>query len=209
MSLALKTPPLNTESSTHAAAIRVLPIHLLTARERKRLGLAAKRGMGRPRRIEVPVAVDSDYVAQMQVVREAHAAADPLIAATRPDHDSDPQKTIQAAMEGIAVETAALLHDRLMGEAKGQDISVIASRRLDGLTKLAQLCLASRKLDLLVADETCPQFRKVEALWMQLLSDVAREVLPSEAQEATMSRIVNAMAAWRSSLNASPAKTSP
>jgi hypothetical protein len=80
----------------------------------------------------------------------------------------------------LARECASLLWDREVAQEKGSDFAIIASRRVDALSKLAGLVLALQRLgetDMMVSEGT---FTKLRSVWLAMIADVATNTLPVE-----------------------------
>lgn len=169
------------------ATVVVLPIAQLSGEER------VVRKRGRPRKVRP--AVDEDaYNAAMCDARAKALAADPLVIATASGRIG--AEVLHAAKLALAEETAALGALRRQEEAEGRDISQLASRRVDGLHKLASMILKSRELG---ADVVDPHGPRVQALWrhfVDTVADTARATLPAAEAGSLVTRLEAAAQGW-------------
>jgi hypothetical protein len=157
---------------------KLLPLHLLPD-DPETLGVV-KRRPGRPKKVRpAPVFEQHEYDAQVAEQRQAHFDSDPLLATLK---EGDPSgDVIHQALLGLATESAVLLFDREQAELQGRDIALIATRRIEALSKMASIILTTQRLgvtDLLASPSTT---RKIVAAWVQEVGAIVREVVPEYA----------------------------
>lgn len=164
--------------------------------------LVVRRRPGRPKKIRRRP--DADQEAYERAVAEARREAldgDSLLGLLQSDRP-DPAAVLHAVTLAAAKEQAALLWDRMRVEERSGDAQRISSRRIEALSKLATLVLQRRQVGLSEDDDPrSPQFAKVANLWVETISEAARDTLPSETSKLVLDRLMAAMTAWRASLD--------
>lgn len=173
------------------ATVVVLPIAQLSGEER------VVRKRGRPRKVRP--AVDEDaYNAAMCEARAKALAADPLVIATASGRIG--AEVLHAAKLALAEETAALGALRRQHEAEGRDISQLASRRVDGLAKLAAIVLDIHKLGGDAVDLRSPRVRALFQFFVDAVGEAARLTLRPAEAGLLVTRLEAAALGWEDRL---------
>jgi len=161
-------------------------------------GGIARRKRGRPRVVRpAPDHDEFEYLQAQGEARQRLIEGDSLLQALQRRADS--ANVIHQAVVGLAEEAACLRFDRERAEAEGlATAETISSRRVDALGKLATTITQGKRLGVYGdMDLKGAQFARVEQAWLDMLRDVAREVLPTETGALVLDRLINAMASWR------------
>jgi len=163
--------------------------------------VVVRRKPGRPKKLRPrPSADQAEYERAVAEARQRAMAEDHLLGLLRSERPN-PAAVLHAVSVETAREQAALLWDRMRVEERNGDAQRISSRRIEALSKLAALVLERRKLGISEDDDIRGEpFARVEQLWIDMLREVARDVLPTETGTLAMDRVVAAMKAWRASL---------
>ena len=164
--------------------------------------VVARRKPGRPR--VVRPAPDHDEYEYVQAQREARTKlieGDSLLRSLERQGTTD--TVIHEVVVRLAEETAALRWDREQAEGDGFLVAdKIASRRIDGLSKLATTVLEAKKQGIYGDfDLRGPQFQRVERAWIDMIAEALRETAPTETGKVVIDKLVAAMASWRASLD--------
>ncbi len=173
------------EADRHADIIRLLPTHLASPRTAK----------GRPRTVEkVPSPGDLEYHAEMSKAKAVFVDEDPVVAAARSRQDA--AELLRLIKAEIAREAAALHFQRIENEKLGKDTSQQSSRRIDALTKVANIELEIKKLGADVVDLHGAKFQRVFQLWIEMLREVASETMTPEQIDLFFNRLSTLMEGW-------------
>ena len=186
---------------------RLVPAHLLPAKERGRLGVI--RGRGRRPRIEpAPTLVENDYLAAINVEREEHVAGDPVANLfDRPGQAAEASEVVHRLVLALVREAAALGFDRIQGERVGRNMEQTSSRRVDALARAANLLIDAKRLGLLAFDPRGQAMQRVEALWMATVREAVDVCLSPQVAAEFMARLTAAMENWQGKLDFRPAGT--
>lgn len=136
---------------------------------------------GRPKKIErAPDADQQQYADEINALREAFEAHDPLVQAL--DRGEPCAEIIEVVKLQVAHEAASIAFDKTRAAARGGDVGQLAVRRIDALQKLALLELARMKLGLEPAvDVRSPRVQMAVAFLVAEVERVAHEVLDPES----------------------------
>lgn len=158
-------------------------------------GLLLKRGHGRPRKVEsMPAAADLQYHAMIAEDKAHHVETDPLVQAAI--RRSDPISMLHLLKLEVCKEASAIEFQRLENEKYGKDTSQISSRRIDALTKIANLELEIRKLGAGSIDLKNERFQRVFKYWIEKIQEVAANTLPPEQIDLFFNNLSTAMDGW-------------
>ena len=133
---------------------------------------------------------DLQYHSFIAEERRKFISQDSLVKATR----SDPIDCLQQIRVNIATEISSLLFQRMEMEKYGIDTSQISMRRIGALETLAELELKlSEKVSVNLKGE---RMQKIFSLWIDIMRNVAQEVLPPESIDLFFNRFATAMEGW-------------
>lgn len=138
-------------------------------------GLKVRRKPGRPRKLVPPPAFDELELAKAELQAiQAYVDSDEFAqrsAETSYDNSSD---GLWRIVRELAIESANLKFDVFTSQAAGRDaIPKLLSRRIEALMKIAAIVIEMRKLGLDHLDSRSIQVRRVHALFMQIVANVA------------------------------------
>jgi hypothetical protein len=185
--------PKSATPSREGSILSILPVHG-APRTKKNL-LKVKRGRGRPRKVErMPTTTDLEYHASMETKRLAFLDTDPLSVAIFDRKDSP--HIIQQVKYEIARETASLHFQRIENSKYGRDTSMISSRRIDALERIAKIELKIKELDRDAINLSSEKMQKIFVLWVDMMRVVAQEVLPPETVDMFFNRFATVMEGW-------------
>jgi hypothetical protein len=178
-------PEIMSEVDRQADIIRLLPMHLT----------APKATRGRPREIgKVPTPRDLEYHANMSAAKAVFVDQDPVVQAARGRADAG--EVLRLIKSEIAREAAALHFQRIENEKLGKDTSQQSSRRIDALTRVANIELEIKKLGADIIDLHGEKFQRVFHLWIEMLREVAAETMSPEQIDLFFNRLSTAMDGW-------------
>jgi len=173
------------EVMRHADIIQLLPTHLTAPRATR----------GRPREIgKIPSPGDLEYHAQMSTAKAKFVDQDPVVLAARSHQDAS--EVLRLVKSEIAREAAALHFQRIENEKLGKDTSQQSSRRIDALTKVANIELEIKKLGADVIDLHGEKFQRIFHLWIEMLREVAGETMRPEQIDLFFNRLSSMMEGW-------------
>lgn len=162
-----------------------------------KLGMATpiKRGRGRPRKIELrPTASQQAYAEAVAEAREKAIAADPLVVALQGGCPAaEALHTVKVAM---SQEAAALGVLRREHEARGLDVSQLASRRVAALSMLANVTLEITKLAGDGVDLGSDRVKALFEAFAAQVEGVAVATLPPEVAARLVDRFRRASEEW-------------
>ena len=189
---------LDTEELTHEeileAATSILPLHDVGPFEEE-TGIV-KRGPGRPRRVEKrPGRLDLEYHAKMAVERQKFIDTDPLVSLI----DGNPNDTLallQRIKLDVAREAAVLQFQRIEAEKYGKDTSAISMKRVKALEEIAKIELKLRQVDQDSINLHGEKMQKIFTMWVEVMREVALEVLPPELLDMFFNRFATEMQDW-------------
>ena len=171
----------------------ILPVH--AAPNTGKNALVVKRGPGRPRKVErMPTTSDLEYHALMTEEKMRFTETDPLVRAI--EGNCDTMTLLHRVKLDIAREQSALHFQRIENEKRGVDTAQISSRRIDALERLAKIELKIREADRDSINLGSEKMQKIFALWVEVMREVAQEVLPSEFMDMFFSKFSLAMEDW-------------
>jgi hypothetical protein len=153
---------------------------------------------GRPRKIErAPDADQEEYAEQLNALRDAFEADDPLVQAL--DRGEPCAEIIEHVKLQVAREAASIAFEKQRAAARGSDLGQLAVRRIEALTKLAALELARMKLGLgPVVDVRSPRVQQAVAFLLDEVERVAREVLDDAAASKFVGQVRARTNGWES-----------
>src|SRR5690606_4044767 len=150
--------------------------------------LKVERKRGRPRKVErMPTTSDLEYHAEIANIKQQFIEQDKLVQAAR--RNVDAQQILALIKEEVAVEAASPHFQRLENEKYGKDTSQNSSRRIDALTKIANIELEIKKLGGTTIDFKSEQMQKVFAFWVETIRDVTQEILTPEQIDVFFNRL--------------------
>ena len=181
------------ESIRTEGAMSILPVHV-APRTSTHL-LVVKRGPGRPRKVErMPTTSDLEYHALMTEEKMRFTESDPLVKAV--ESNCDTLTILHRIKLDIAREQSAIHFQRIENEKRGVDTSQVSSRRIDALERLARVELKIRETDWESINLGSEKMQKIFELWIDIMREVAQEVLPSEFMDMFFSKFSIAMEDW-------------
>ena len=195
--------PQETETDRTGKVLQLLPVHAAPTLGGKGKGgnaLKVERQRGRPRKVErMPTTSDLQYHALISEQKAKFIDADPVVGATVGRVDSvGVLKLIRAE---IAKESAALHFQRVENEKYGKDTSQTSTRRIDALTKIANIELEIKKLGTDVVDLHGDQIQKILGLWIELMREAAADTLSAEQIDLFFNRFSTKMEGWQDRAN--------
>lgn len=157
--------------------------------------VTVKRKRGRPRKVALsPVVSEDQYGEELRRARERALAADPLLAALEAGHTgAEAMNAVKVAMAG---EVAALGFVRRQQEARGQDISQLASRRVAALSMLANMTFEISKLGGEGVDLRSDRVGALLTAFTKEVEGVAEATLPAEVAEPLVDGFRRAVEGW-------------
>lgn len=177
---------------------RLLPVHAAPTVGGKSKGgttLKVERKRGRPRKVErMPTTSDLEYHAEIADTKQQFIEQDKLVQAAR--RNADAQQILALIKEEVAVEAASLHFQRLENEKYGKDTSQNSSRRIDALTKIANIELEIKKLGGATIDFKSEQMQKVFAFWIETIRDITQETLTPEQIDVFFNRLETKLQGW-------------
>lgn len=170
-----------------------LPLHTIAD---SKGNITVKRGRGRPKTVtRKPDITDLEYHAEMSEEKRKFIENDPVVIATsKPHHEALPMLRVIASE--IAREQAALAFQRVENEKLGKDTAQVSSRRVEALTKIANIELEMKKLGTDIIDFRSEKFAKVFQMWVEAIREVAEEVMPAELVDLFFNRLSTKLEGW-------------
>lgn len=182
----------------------LLPVHAApTSGGKSKQGttLKVQRGRGRPRKVErMPTTSDLEYHANQSEEKQRFIEQDPVvIAATKGKIEATSLlKTIRTE---IAKEAAALHFQRVENEKYGRDTAQTSTRRIDALTKIANIELEIKKLGPDMIDPKSESFQRIFKMWVETIQEVAAETLAPEEVDLFFNRLSTKLEGWEDRIN--------
>lgn len=154
-----------------------------------------KRGRGRPRKVETMLTRDAlEYHAEISQLKGRYVEEDPIVQAI--DAGASPSAVLQHIKAGVAREAASLAFERIETEKRGRDTSMISSRRIDALKKIAEIELKLRELEAENINLSGENTQKLFSLWADWMREVGLEVMPPEMLDLFSSKFAAKMETW-------------
>lgn len=176
------------------AATSILPLHEVGPFEGE-TGIV-KRGPGRPRKVEKrPGRLDLEYHARMAVERQKFIDTDPLVGLIE-SNPNDTLALLQRVKLDVAREAAALQFQRIESEKYGKDTSAISIKRVKALEEIAKIELKLRQVDQDSINLHSEKMQKIFTMWVEVMREVAIEILPSELLDMFFNRFATEMQDW-------------
>lgn len=173
--------------------LRLLPVHAAPRTGKNDLKVTRQRG--RPRKVErMPTTSDLEYHAEMSNEKQKFVQNDPILRAALGKADS--AEILHLVKAEVAKESAALQFQRIENEKLGKDTAQISTRRIDALTKIANIELEIKKLGGDLLDLHSEKFQAVFKLWVQSVLAVAGEVLKTEELDLLTNRLMTKLEGW-------------
>jgi len=120
---------------------------------------------------------------------------DPLVKVV--NHGGDAFAVLREIKREIAREAASLHFDRLEAESgRAKDPTTISARRIEALRRIADIELKIRELDQHSINLSSEKMQRVFALWVEVIKEVAQEVMTPEVMELFFNRFATAMEGW-------------
>lgn len=172
---------------------RLLPVHAAPNTGKNPLKVVRQRG--RPRKVErMPTTSDLEYHAEMSEEKQRFIDKDPLYKAAAGNTDSS--GILHLIKMQVAKEAAALEFQRIENEKYGKDTAQISTRRIDALTKIANIELEIKKIGGDILDLKGEKFQRVFKMLIESIQEVASEVLPPEQVDLLFNRLSTALEGW-------------
>jgi hypothetical protein len=173
-------------SPNSPGCVVVLPLAELAAGDAP----AVRRARGRPRKVQTAPTVDEqEYHEEMRTRRNEFVEEDPLRHVAAPEGSGDTAEILDAVLVGLAHEQASLLWERERAQDSGKpQAETISSRRVDALTKLANLLVEREQLGSDGRELLPAVVSRVQKLFVNVVAGVAEEVLGAEGT-VFMSRV--------------------
>lgn len=151
--------------------------------------------MARPpgSRFNKPTKEDLEYYAETFPERQKFINDDPVVRSAK---TNDPLATLAALKSEVAREAASLLYQRVQNEKMGKDITQISARRIDALKKMADIELDMHKIGFDHLDLHSEKFHKVFKFWIEIIRNVAEQVLSAENLDLFFNRLSTEMEGW-------------
>jgi len=178
---------------------KLLPVHAAPTVGGKSKGgttLKVERQRGRPRKVErMPTTSDLEYHVAMSEEKQRFIDQDPVVvAATKGKLEAN--RLLKLIQTEVAKEAAALHFQRVENEKFGKDTSQTSTRRIDALTKIANIELEIRKLGPSSIDPASEEFQKIFASWIDAIRDVAADTLSPEQVDLFFNRLTQKLEGW-------------
>jgi hypothetical protein len=155
-----------------------------------------KRGRGRPRKIQNrPQRLDLEYHAKMSMERQKFVDTDPLVGLIE-SNPNDTLALLQRVKLDVAREAAALQFQRIESEKYGKDTSAISIKRVKVLEEIAKIELKLRQVDQDSINLHSEKMQKIFTMWVEVMREVALEVLPPELLDMFFNRFATEMQDW-------------
>lgn len=186
------------EGDKASNVLQMLPVHAaptLGGKGKSGNALKVHRGPGRPRKVErMPTTSDLQYHAAMSEEKAKFIDTDAVVAASR--GGADAAQMLKLIKAEVAKEAAALHFQRIENEKFGKDTSQTSTRRIDALTKIANIEMEIKKLGSEAIDLRHPKFQKVYGLWIEMMREVASETLTPELIDLFFNRFSTKIEGW-------------
>lgn len=180
------------------SVLQMLPVHAaptLGGKGKQGNALKVARGPGRPRKVErMPTTSDLQYHAAMSEEKARFIDADSVVLASK--GGADAAQMLKLIKAEVAKEAAALHFQRIENEKYGKDTAQNSSRRIDALTKIANIEMEIKKLGSEAIDLRHPKFQKVFGLWIEMMREVATETLTPELIDLFFNRFSSKIEGW-------------
>lgn len=187
-----------TESDKTADLLKILPVHAaptLGGKGKQGNALKVERRRGRPRKVErMPTTSDLQYHALISEEKARFIDSDEVVQASKAGADT--VSMLRIIRGEVAKEAASLQFQRIESEKFGKDTSQNSSRRIDALTKIANIELELKKLGTDAIDLHHPKFQQVFALWIEMMREVAAETLTPELIDLFFNRFSTKIEGW-------------
>lgn len=155
----------------------------------------ARRGRGRPRKIEKkPTVDDLTYHAEMQAQEIEFVESDEIVQVTTERKNS--AEVLHQIKERLARQAANLEFRRIELNKRGADTAQIISRQAAVLKEIAAIELKIRELGSHTLDLRGESFQKVFRLFLTKISSVARDTLPPEQFDIFFNKLENELHGW-------------
>lgn len=178
---------------------RLLPVHAaptLGGAGKQGNALKVERQRGRPRKVErMPTTSDLQYHDQMAAEKERFIASDPVVIATTKGK-AEAAGLLKIIRSEIAKEAAALQFQRMENEKFGKDTAQTSTRRIDALTKIANIELEIKKLGPGAIDPYSEDMQKILSMWIDAIKEVCSEMLTPEQIDLFFNRIMSKLDGW-------------
>lgn len=187
------------ESDRGSNVRRLLPVHAaptLGGKGKQGNALKVERQRGRPRKVErMPTTSDLQYHDQMAQEKERYIASDPVVIATTKGK-AEATVLLKLIRAEIAKEAAALQFQRMENEKYGKDTAQTSTRRIDALTKIANIELEIKKLGPSEIDPYSEGMQKILALWVDAVREICTEMFSPEQIDFFFNRLSTQLEGW-------------
>ena len=169
--------------------IKLMPIHSVP-------GANVSRRVGRPRQItRKPGQSDLDYHQALTEEKVEFVENDPVVKAIT--MRSDAVDMLRVIKQEVAKEAAALHFQRIENEKYGKDTAQVSTRRIDALTKIANIELEIKKMGADVINLKSEKFQKVFALLIGHFRDMCIEIgMAQEQIDLLFNRLSTELDGW-------------
>lgn len=190
--------PESSEGEKASNVLQLLPVHAAPTLGGKGKGgnaLKVERQRGRPRKVErMPTTSDLQYHAAMSEEKARFIDNDAVVSASR--GGADAATVLKLIKAEVAKEAAALHFQRIENEKYGKDTAQTSTRRIDALTKIANIEMEIKKLGSEAIDLRHPKFQRVFALWIEMMREVASETLTPQQIDLFFNRFSTKIEGW-------------
>ncbi len=190
-----------TEHDKTRKVVQLLPVHAAPNVGGKSRGspLVVDRQRGRPRKVErMPTTSDLEYHAAITEEKAKYVDADDLLKAGRAG--ADHLRVLALVKIEIMKEAAALAFQRIENEKYGRDTQQTSSRRVDALTKIANIELELKKLggdDINVNSE---KMQRIFKFFIDTVRAILEENLAPEQIDLVFNRLSTEFEGWQEKL---------
>ncbi len=186
------------QSAKSANVLKLLPVH--AAPHTGRNPLKVKRIVpGRPRAVDrCPTTTDLEYHAEMSAEKARYIDADALLAAGK--RHAEPLTILNLVKIEIMVEAAALSFQRIENEKYGRDTQQTSSRRVDALTKIANIELELKRLGGDLIDVNSEKMQRIFKFFIETVRGILEENLSVEQINLVFNRLQTEFEGWQEKL---------
>ena len=178
--------------------LQLLPVHAaptLGGKGKQGNALKVERQRGRPRKVErMATTSDLQYHAAVSEEKARFIDSDAVVNASR--GGADAPQMLKLIKSEVAKEAAALHFQRIENEKYGKDTAQTSTRRIDALTKIANIEMEIKKLGSEAIDLRHPKFQRVFGLWIEVMRQVASETLTPQQIDLFFNRFSTAIEGW-------------
>lgn len=175
---------------TPASQVLFLPSNVTATAGGRALAPRSRPVPSRSQAGQSPTQEDLDAIEEE---RRRFIESDPVV---RSANGRDPMVLFNALKMEAARESAVLAFQRAFYERVGKDSSVISSRRVDVLKKIADIELEIRKIGVDQIDVYGEKFQRIAKLWIEMIQEAAIETLGAEQSNLFFNKLTSVMDGW-------------